>query len=299
MPRISVLMTTYNDGIELFNSISSILNQSFSDFEFIICDDCSSSKLTRSILSFFENRDKRVVLLENQENIGFCRSLNRCVSFAKGDFLARMDADDVSLPDRFQKEIDFLLNHCDVSFCGSSFYLFDAGGVWGKALLPVAPTREDVFAGGAFAHPSIMMRKKDLDKVSDYTVFPQKIRAAEDYDLWCKFYFQGGCGANLPEPLLLYFDGVESYKKRIFSLQKNKRYLEKKWRGNLRIDIFFYLKVRIRNFIISLLPRFLYKRLHRKSPSKLLIGDEKATINVFLNNQRQISNGLYIEFLKR
>jgi glycosyltransferase EpsE len=296
MPKISVLMTTYDDGIELFESIGSILNQSFSDFEFLICDDSSSSGLTRSILRYFSLEDDRIILLENDENIGFCRSLNKCISHARGELLARMDADDISLPDRFQKEVDYLSENPQISFCGSSFYLFDKNGVWGKTTVPTKPTKNDIFSGGAFAHPSIMMRKKDLDLVGDYTEFQQKIRAAEDYDLWLKFYNLGFFGGNLNNCLLLYFDDSSSYKKRTFAFQKNKRMLEKKWGKIIGLKRSFVFWVCFKNRVISLLPRHLYAKFHRLRPARLLSSEEKEKINLLLNNQKNKSNVCFRTF---
>ena len=127
-PIISVIMGVYNDSIFLEEAIQSILNQTFSDFEFIICNDCSTESKVEDILKKYAKIDNRIIIINNQVNSGLAKSLNKCLSIAKGKYIARMDSDDRSLPNRFEVEKNLLDNHKSVAVCGSqTFYIKNEG----------------------------------------------------------------------------------------------------------------------------------------------------------------------------
>ena len=106
---ISVLMCTYNEKvIELKESIESILNQSYANFEFIIVNDGPDNVKGKNVLNYYAQKDKRIKIIENEINIGLAASLNKGLDFCNGEYLARMDADDISMPDRLEKEMEFL-----------------------------------------------------------------------------------------------------------------------------------------------------------------------------------------------
>ena len=118
---ISVIMSNYNTPEEyLREAIESILNQTYKNFEFIIIDDCSTDNSLEIIKSY---NDERIVLIENEENIGLTKSINKGLAVAKGEYIARMDADDVSLPQRFEKQINYMNDHTELIVCGSSMEL--------------------------------------------------------------------------------------------------------------------------------------------------------------------------------
>jgi glycosyltransferase involved in cell wall biosynthesis len=123
-PYISAVMSVYNESEEyLRKSIESILNQTYTDFEFIIILDNPDNKKARDILKEYENKDDRIVLLENEKNIGLAPSLNRGVKVARGKYIARMDADDIALPQRFEKQVYFLENNPDYAVCFTQVFL--------------------------------------------------------------------------------------------------------------------------------------------------------------------------------
>lgn len=124
MIQVSVIMSVYNGGPHLKQSIESILKQSFRNFELII-DDASSDE---SILIIERFDDKRIKLIRNSENRGLTLNLITAVSIAKGELIARMDSDDVSLPNRFEKQVEYLTKHSDVDICGSWAYTIDEHG---------------------------------------------------------------------------------------------------------------------------------------------------------------------------
>ena len=142
MPKISVIMGVYNTGnlAVLRKSIGSILNQSFRDFEFIICDDGSTDDTYR-LLQTFASQDERIILIQNKKNLGIAATSNRCLKLAKGKYIAKQDADDYSLEDRLEKQICFLESHREYSFVSSNVSYFDEDGVWGRYLLKEYPQK--------------------------------------------------------------------------------------------------------------------------------------------------------------
>lgn len=198
MPEISVLMPVYNSEKYLKEAIESILNQTFEDFEFLMLYDNSTDKSLEIINSY---NDSRIKIL-NCNSKGLVNALNIGIYSAKGSFLARMDADDISLPERFQKQIEFLKKNPDVGVCGS--WTEEFGEVPTRVFkYPSEPelVKAKLFFFCALAHPSVMMRKSFLDKYS--LKYDEKQKQAEDYEFWqrCSFYFDI---ANIPEVLLKY-----------------------------------------------------------------------------------------------
>jgi glycosyltransferase involved in cell wall biosynthesis len=125
MPRISVVMSVYNGEKYLRQAIESILQQTYTDFEFIIIDDGSTDS-SREIIQSYD--DKRIRLVINEQNIGLTKSLNKGIRLAKGEFIARMDADDISLPQRFEKQVAYLDSHPEVGVLGTYANIIDHRG---------------------------------------------------------------------------------------------------------------------------------------------------------------------------
>jgi glycosyltransferase EpsE len=273
MAKISVIMTTYNDQNYVEQSIDSVLNQTFSDFELIVCDDCSTDD-TPNIIKRKAGQDRRIRYIENEINLGFCKCLNLCANLATSPFLARMDSDDISLPDRLEIEYNFLSNNPNLAACGSSAFLFDEKGIWGLAIGEKQPKIKDALRGTPMIHPSVLMRKDALASVGYYTIFKGKIRCSEDYDLWLKMLSCGMTIENLPDVLLMYREGKESYKKRKIKYQLFYVNLQKKWYKKTGHFCFFSFSV-IKNLLIGFLPRKLYQFLHRKT----LINNYRSYIN--------------------
>jgi len=281
-------MSTYNDGARLYLSIGSILSQSFTDFEFLIVDDCSAQE-TRSILASFQKKDSRIRVIENNENIGFCRSLNKGVELSQGKYIARMDADDCSLPSRLEVENNFLDSHPGISFCGSDFGFFDDEGVWGTSALITCPTRQQVCLSNRFSHPTILLRKEDLVSVHGYTVFPKKIRVSEDYDLWCKLYLHNLCGYNIQEILLLYRDDFDSAKRRKFKYQILLVKLKKQWCKEFGVSKALFVRHALLSLLPFLLPKRLYIRLRKKKYKKRTDSAVIRSLDVALEAQKERS----------
>ncbi len=200
MPKISVIMPAYNAEKYIAEAIDSILGQTFGDFEFIILNDCSKDRTEEIILSY---DDPRIVYVKNEENMGVARTLNRGLDLAKGEFIARMDADDISLPERFAKQVAYMNRHKNCGICGSNTILF------GERLTPspfcFSKKNNSIFAdmlfNSPFAHPSVMLRANILKKYNLY--YDYAFERVEDYHLWYRL-LQVSKGYNIQEPLLRY-----------------------------------------------------------------------------------------------
>lgn len=194
-PLVSVLMPVYNSEKFILESVTSVLNQTFIDFELIIIDDCSTDA-TLSIIKSIS--DSRILLIEKNKNSGYTDSLNYGISIAKGTFIARMDADDICMPERFAKQIEFLYANPEVILCGTAIQIMGSDRV-----LKHPVNHEEILVklcfGTSFCHPSIMVRKEILVE----NKYDKNFEPAEDFELWTRLAFIGKL-SNLDMPLLQY-----------------------------------------------------------------------------------------------
>lgn len=199
MPKISVIMPAYNAEKYIAEAIESILGQTFGDFEFIILNDCSTDRTEEIIRSY---TDSRIVYLKNEQNMGVAATLNRGLSVAKGEYIARMDADDISLPERFEKQVAFLDKDPAVAVLGTGLERFDASGSLG-ILQPATDPEQmhiDLLFSCGLAHPSVMMRASAVRELGGYDL---AFEGLEDYELWCRVARKYQV-TTLPEVLLRY-----------------------------------------------------------------------------------------------
>ncbi len=201
VPLVSVVMSVYNAGKYLDEAIQSILKQTYKKFEFIIINDGSTDS-SLEIIKNYKKEDNRIVLI-SRENKGLIFSLNEGIQRANGKYIARMDADDISLVTRFQEQVNFLEKNTDIGVCGSWIEIF---GENRKSTIWKLPYKDNdlkarLLFSVPFAHPSIMMRKEIIDKYG--LKYDENYKAAEDYKFWLdmskytKF-------ANIPNVLLRY-----------------------------------------------------------------------------------------------
>lgn len=221
MPEISVIMGVYNQLNKevLLEAVHSILDQSLRDFEFIIYDDGSCPEAAE-LLREVKRLDKRILLIGRAENHGLAFSLNECIHRARGKYIARMDADDISYPDRLQKQKDFLDQNSEFSWVGCNIEVFDETGIWGRRQMPEQPQKSDYLKYSPYAHPTVMYRSEIFDSAQDYAVSKETLRC-EDYEIFMRFMKAGLRGANLQEYLFCYREDMESYRKRTFQHRVN------------------------------------------------------------------------------
>jgi len=199
IPQISVIMPVFNGGEFLQESINSILNQTFANFEFLIGDDGSTDN-SWQILS--AQKDSRIRLFRFDHNIGYALVLNRLIDASKGELIARQDSDDISLPDRFKKQVEFLEKNPEVGLCGTNVKFF---GSTKKILLrPVhdEEIRAFMLINNPITHPTVLFRKSVLS-ICDQKRYVQALVPAEDYAMWYEFSKKTKL-ANLPQRLFKY-----------------------------------------------------------------------------------------------
>ena len=196
---VSVIMPAYNAGAYIGEAIQSILCQTFSNIEFIIVDDTSTDQTANVIHQF---NDRRICYHRNERNVGVAATLNKAISMSHGDYLARMDADDVADVDRIRKQVMFLEQHPQVGVCGTGVYLYDGKRDYAtKRFSPsTVQIAVDLLFGSALAHPSVMMRH---DLFSEHMQYETMFLGCEDYRLWTRLIMNTGI-CNLDEPLLHY-----------------------------------------------------------------------------------------------
>lgn len=183
MLTVSVVMPTFNTAvIYLQEAVESILNQTFQNFEFIIIDDASTND---SIAYLDKLTDPRIRLLRNEKNLGITKSLNLGFRAAKGKYIARMDADDISVPDRFEKQVAFMESHPDVIVCGSKSALYPGKrhGFWKRSIEDMETYRARMlFVNPGPVHPSAFFRR---DKLNQYHIeYDERLIYAQNYGLW-------------------------------------------------------------------------------------------------------------------
>lgn len=199
-PQISVILSVFNDDDFIEECIKSILTQTFSDFELIIIDDDSYDKTSNIIRKFSDNRIK---IIKNQQNIGLTCSLNKAIKTAQGKYIARIDADDIALPNRLECQFRFLENNPDYNLCGGQVnFISENGSVKKKSTMTIHfhEIVATIFVQNPIIHSTAFFRKHIFDKLGGYD---QNLKRSQDYDLWFRFLDTGKI-TNLPDLILCY-----------------------------------------------------------------------------------------------
>ena len=204
-PIVSVLMPVYNEEHYVCQAIDSIFNQTFTDFELILVEDGSTDN-TRNILTDYASRESRVVLVENETNRGLVYSLNRGLTLSRGDFIARMDANDISFPERLAKQVSFLEQHSEVGVLGTNFIYIDQIGnpMFKGRSKDINPPTQAVIKWMllwrcAIYHTTVMVKRSILEQTG-FTYDPV-YRHAEDFELWTRL-IKYTVIASLPDALV-------------------------------------------------------------------------------------------------
>lgn len=262
-PDVSIIMCVYNEKLDLLKSATySVLGQSYGNFEFIIVDDSDNEEII-DYLKSLKNKDNRVLYITNNKRLGLVRSLNKGLALAKGDYIARVDSDDIQREDRFKLQVAFLETNKNIGIVGSWLDKFGEGGEkQGVRHYPSNPrsVNKMMMIRNAVAHPTVMMKSQVIESIGSYN---EEFCKAEDYELWMRAIKKGIKIANLEEPLVGY---------RISNTTKRDVI---NWRNNLKVKLqyfgFDYLGYRIIGVLIvslmlilpSFLKRFVYSIYNR------------------------------------
>lgn len=232
---VTVIMGVFNPPSpkRLLEAVSSIVRQTFRDWELILYDDGSQEKYI-PLLRRAARLDKRIRLFRESRNQGLAHALNASIRLAAGEWIARMDDDDISLPDRLEKQVAFLRSHPQYQWVGSNAQLIDRTGVWGLQSMPVRPQARDFLSHSPYIHPSVLFRKKILLENGGYRE-SKDYRQCEDYELFMRLHQKGYRGYNLQEPLLQYWEDLASYRKRTYS--RRMREMRLRYQGFERLGL--------------------------------------------------------------
>lgn len=220
LPLISVIIPCYNAEKYVEQAVRSIMEQTYKKIEIIVVNDCSTDS-TGKILKRLAEEDKRILYVENETNLKLSKTLNKGIDLSRGEYIARMDSDDISVIDRLEKQIYFLLNNPDIDLVGSNYQGIDEQQNYTyDSLYP--NTHEQIIKrlplACAFVHPTILAKKSFFTDLSGYKV----VNYGEDYELWIRGWLSGKKYHNLPEKLIFYRMHSEQMSSENFSKKNSK-----------------------------------------------------------------------------
>lgn len=225
---VSVIMSTYNEDLDwIKDSVESILNQTYTNFEFIIILDKPENNILKELLYEYKGKDERVKIIVNKQNMGLAMSLNEGIKIAKGKYIVRMDADDISFPERIEKEVMYLEDN-KLDMVSTNRIDMDEEGKFlpAKSSLPKTESVNKILPIGNFiAHPTVLIKTDVIKAVNGYRNFS----TSQDYDLWLRILSSGYKIGILDEPLLYYRIRENSISKS----DKYKQYLINKYQKEL------------------------------------------------------------------
>lgn len=265
-PLVSVVMATFNEPTEFIkSSINSILCQTYSNLELIIVDD-STNKDTIKIIDNSAQSDKRITIIREKERMGFVKALNIGLKSSKGVYIARMDGDDISMPDRLEKEVKYLETHKDVDIIGGAMNIINEyGKITSERFYPLGGLKLHFWSilRNPLAHPTVMFRSLI---VKQGFLYDEDQKKAEDIELWLRLKRNGFKIKNMSDKLLNY---------RVvgnLALKRNKEqwiynYKARKKNLSLKYPLFSILTI-IVSFLFTITPNTIVKRVYKRENSK-------------------------------
>jgi len=255
-PKISVILPVYQVQINWFTqSLNSIVNQTFTDFELIVVLDNPDSKELETVINKHKKNDERILLIKNRQNIGLPKSLNKGIQLSRGKYIARMDADDVSMPNRLETQFNYLETNLSISLCGGQAIKIDGRGneigntnnvldpaLIGKLIPYINP----------MTHPTWMIRSKDIKEIGLYRNFPN----AEDLDLVIRLAANSKKIINLPDILIKYRMHFESQSgKKSIEQRLCFKYIQRLYKERLQTGSDSFNELELRDYLINNRPK--------------------------------------------
>lgn len=252
-------------------AIDSILAQTFADWQLVLCEDGSKDNTYAVAKEYQDKYPEKIILLQNEHNMGLNHTLNRCLEAASGQYVARMDGDDISLPTRLEKEVAFLDSHPEYAIVSTPMIFFDENGDWGRCNSIDRPTKHDFIKHSpVHCHAPCMIRREAYLAVGGYTEDKRMIRF-EDVNLWYKLYAKGYIGYNLEEPLYKMRDDHAATRRRGLKSRMNSVYVTYVGFKLFYFPWYMYSYVMLdflKHFIKGIMPEQLYLIFHKKSIRK-------------------------------
>ena len=218
--KISVIMATYNCEKTVDKAIQSILAQTYTNWIMIICDDGSTDGTLEILKGYEQTYPDKFEIIQNDSNRKLPYSLNHCLKHVKTNLVARMDGDDWSMPERFEKQVAFLKAHPEYDLVGTGVTVSDGEKKIAAIIKTPNPTKKTMLCQNAFSHATIMTYKRVYDALDGYSLDPMVLRV-EDVDLWCRFLAAGFKGYNLAEELYVILEDVNAVRRRTLRARMN------------------------------------------------------------------------------
>ncbi|NBI07990.1 glycosyltransferase family 2 protein [Senegalia massiliensis] len=261
---VSIIMGIYNCEKTLSDTIDSIINQTYKNWELIMCDD-GSSDATYRIAKEYSNKDNRIKVIKNSENLRLPKTLNNCLEHAMGEYIMRHDGDDIMVSNRIEKQLKYMkISNCDV--CGAGAYIFDDSGVWGLRQPEKYPSSKSMVLGAPFIHPTVIMKKSTLLQVDGYSDNELTRKRLEDYDLWLKLLEKNFVFQNIQEPLIYFRENKNSYnrKKKKFRMAETKARLI----ACSRLKIPYLQRIfALKPLVVMMIPKKILRKYHIRKAS--------------------------------
>lgn len=256
--RVTIITGIYNCADTLDEAVDSILKQTFQDWKWILCDDGSTDNTYQTAQKYADQYDN-IILIKNDTNRGLNYTLNHCLQYADTEYVARMDGDDISLPDRLGKEVNFLDEHPEFAFVSTGMLYFDDKGTFMTRIPKEHPRTSDFPKHTPFCHAPCLVRKEAYNAVNGYTE-SEKLLRVEDYHLWIKMYAKGLKGYNIQEALYMMRDDREAYHRRLYKYRVNEARVKMIAVKELGLPFTSNLYA-LKPLIVGLIPEGLYKKL--------------------------------------
>lgn len=260
-PKISIIMGIYNCENTLCESIESIINQTYSNWELIMCDDCSRDNTLSIAEKYRDMYPDKIKVLKNNKNLTLGPTLNRCLEITKGEYIARQDGDDRSHKEKIQKQVDFIVNNKEYSLVGTAMTIFDEVSETGERKMKEIPKGKDMMYGSVFAHATIMIKAECMKLLNGYSQNLNR-SGVEDYDLWFRFFEKGYKGYNMQEPLYYVREDNAAYRRKNYKRRKNEILAMLEGRKKLGLN-FKYLLCIVKPLIAMLTPNWILMKYHK------------------------------------
>ena len=237
--RVSIIMGIYNCAETLSEAIDSILSQTYPHWKLIMCNDGSTDNTLEIAKQYQAKEPERIVVIENERNMGLNVTLNHCLEYADTEYIARMDGDDLSLPQRLEKEVQFLDEHPEYAIVSTPMIYFDEMGDFRQGCGGCEPDISTYPKGTPFCHAPCMVRKEAYDAVAGYVISSARLRV-EDWDLWVRMREKGFRGYQLDEPLYKMRDDRNAYSRRKFIYRINEARVSAMAVRRLKLPVYYY-----------------------------------------------------------
>jgi len=259
MSKVSVIMATKNGEQYMERAMESLIAQTIEDIQIIVVDDGSTDN-TAKILEQYKSK-YHITVLSNSKSMGLAYSLNLALQYADGEYVARMDDDDISLSERLEREVSFLQKNTEYDFVGSGAEMFDENGVFGQWQPQKEISLKDLFKGNVYIHPTVVFRTAVLKSVGGYST-DFKMNRIEDWNLWMNLYYKNFKGVNIQEVLFKYRETSDSFKKRDFKRRINQFNMLRFWRRRMNLKGIYYFLPTI-PLIKGIVPQRLIQIYHK------------------------------------